>query len=129
MQDTPARPQRRWRNRDVLREVDRGRAGWMWGLLLGFIAAAAPTGVYVHHQNECLKLDTEIRALQRDKVRLHELQLRLTDRRAVLASPATVEAWSLRRGMVRPTPEQVIVVRTAPPERNDLLARMPSTRD
>ena len=120
-------PHRRWSNRDVLREVDHGRAGWMWGLLLGLVVAAAPTGVYQHQQNECLKLDSEIQALQREKVRLHELQRRLTEQRAALESPAAVEHWSRQSGMVPPHPDQLVVVRPAPSERGNLVARMPST--
>lgn len=120
---------RRWSNRDVLREVDRGRAGWMWGLLLGLVVAAAPTGVYQHHQNECLKLDSEIEALQRQKVKLHELERRLTEQRAALASPAAVETWSRRSGMVPPSPDQVVIVRPRPQENGELVARMPSKSD
>ena len=116
------RPPRRWRNRELQREVDRGHAGWMWGLLAGVIAAAIPTGFYLHHQNECLKLDSEIKVLQIERVRLHERHRRLSEEQATLASPARTEAWSLDNGMVRPSPEQVVVVRPARSEQGELLA-------
>jgi cell division protein FtsL len=115
---------RRWSNREVRREVDRNRTLWLWGLLLGLVVAAAPTAVYLHHQNLCLELGYEINALRKERSELQERQRRLLAQRAALESPTSIESWGLeRRGLVHPSPQQVVVIRRAVPQRTDLLAR------
>ena len=124
MQPAPRNSHRRWSNREVRREVDRHRALWLWGLLLGLVTAAAPAAVHLHHQNACLKLSYEIHALREERDELQEQHRRLSAERAALESPVAIEDWGLkRRGMVHPLPEQVVVVRQAVPQRTDLLAR------
>ena len=128
MQPPQGNSHRQWSNRDVRREVDRYRALWLWGLLLGLVTAAAPAAVHLHHQNRCLQLSYEINALQDERKELQEQHRRLSARRAALESPATIEEWGLERhGMVHPLPEQVVVVRQTVPQRTDLLARRMAT--
>jgi len=123
MRPTPTRPDRRWSNRDVRREVDRHRALWLWGLLLGLVVAAAPTAVHLHQQNLCLELGYEINELRKMERELLEQHRRLLEERAALEAPAVVEEWSLdRRGMVHPSQDQVVVVRRAVPRQADLVA-------
>jgi len=124
MQGPVQQSDRGWSNRDVRRQVDRHRALWLWGLLLGLVVAAIPTAFHLHHQNLCLKLSYEINALRHERAVLLEQQRRLLEQRATLESPASVEAWSIeRRGMVRPSPGQVVVVRRTVSGREDLVAR------
>jgi len=124
MQSPQHNSHRRWSNRDVRRVVDRHRAAWLWGLLLGLVMAATPAAVHLHHQNRCLQLSYEIHALRAERDALTEQQRRLSAQRALLEAPGVIEDWGLeRRGMVHPLPEQVVVVRQSVPQRTDLLAR------
>jgi hypothetical protein len=124
MQSPSQNSGRRWSNRDVRRQVDRHRAFWLWGLLLSLAVAAGPAAFHLYQQNLCVKLGYEINALRSEEAALLEQNRRLLEQQATLEAPASIEDWSLdRRGMVRPAPEQVIVVRRAVPGRDDLLAQ------
>jgi cell division protein FtsL len=124
MQQSSMGDGRRWSNREVRREVDRHRALWLWGLLLGLVIAAAPTAVHLHHQNLCLELRYEINALRQERSELQERQRRLLAQRAALESPASIERWGReRRGLVHPSPQQVVVIRRAVPQRTDLVVQ------
>jgi hypothetical protein len=122
MHEQRSNPHRRWSNRDVLREVDRHRTRWMWGLLLGLVLAATPVAVYIHHQNACLRLSYEIIELKSERTRLLEEERRLKARLAALESLASIEEWSRGRGLVHPSPEQVVVVRRVDPEASEPVA-------
>jgi cell division protein FtsL len=124
MQSPPHHSERRWSNRDVRRQVDRHRAFWLWGLLLGLAIAAIPTAIHLYQQNLCVRLGYEINALRSEQALLLEQHRRLLEQQATLEAPASVEAWGMdRRGMVRPSPDQVVVVRRTVPGRGDLLAQ------
>ena len=119
---------RRWTNRTVTREVDHHRARWLWGLLLGFVLASAPSAAYLLQQNECLRMSYEVNRLRTEQERLIELQRRLGMRRDMLESLESIEAWAVRRhGLAHPVPGQVIVVRETTPQRSDLVAAIEET--
>lgn len=107
---------RRWANHHVAREVDRDRVRWLWGVFAVMVLAAAPFAVYLLWQNECLGLAYEANALREEREQLIEEENRLRMQRATLESLDRIESWAVtRHGMVRPAPEQVNVVRRAPP--------------
>ena len=112
MRDFVTSEQRHWVNGPVTREVDHDRARWLWGAFAALILAAAPFAAYLLEQNECLKLSYEASALKQHREELMERERRLRMRQAALESLAEIETWAMeRRGMVRPTPEQIVVVR------------------
>jgi cell division protein FtsL len=123
---SPAGPQqgRRWHNRPIVRERDARVELWIWSMLLGLAVAVVPAGVYMVHQNECLRTAYEVNELQRESERLIEEARRLRMERARLSALPRIESWALRKGgLVRPEPAAVRVV--ARPARSpvDLMAR------
>jgi cell division protein FtsL len=124
MQDYAAPVHRRWVNRAVAREVDRDRARWLRGVFVAMLLAAAPFAAYLLEQNECLRLSYEASALRQERERLLEQERRLRMERAARESLAKIEAWAMRqRGLVHPSPEQVVVVRRPASEVGDVRAR------
>jgi hypothetical protein len=116
MRDVLVPQGRRWVNRDVAREVDRERVRRLWGAILGLVLAAAPFAAYLFEQNECLRRSYEVSGLRAEHDRLVEAERRLRMERATLESFEAIERWALdRRGLVHPSPEQIVVVRRAPP--------------
>lgn len=116
MQDHVASVHRRWVNRAVAREVDRDRARWLRGAFVAMLLAAAPFAAYLLEQNECLRLSYEASALRQEREQLLERERRLRMERAARESLEKIEAWALRRrGLVHPSPEQVVVVRRPVP--------------
>jgi cell division protein FtsL len=112
MQDNVAPAHRRWVNRAIAREVDHDRARWLWGVFVAMLLAAAPFAAYLLEQNECLRLSYEVSALRQQHDELAEQDRRLRMQRARLESLEKIESWAVqRRGLVHPSPEQVIVVR------------------
>lgn len=102
---------RRWTNRDVAREVDRDRVRWLCVLFVVMILAAAPFAAYLLEQNECLRLSYEASALRQKREELMERERRLRMERAALESLSRIESWAAgQRGLVHPSPEQVVVV-------------------
>jgi cell division protein FtsL len=116
MQDYVAPHQRRWANREIAREVDHERARWLWGVFVAMLLAAAPFAAYLLEQNECLRLSYKASALRQQREQLLEQERRLRMQRASLESLDKIESWAVgRHGLVHPSPEQVVVVRRAPP--------------
>lgn len=115
MQEHAGPTYRRWTNRAVAREVDRERARWIWGLFVSLLLAAAPFAAYLLEQNECLRLSYKASALRQERAQLVEQQRRLRMQRASLQSLDRIEDWAVKkRGLVHPSPEQVIVVQSSP---------------
>ncbi len=103
---------RRWANRSVAREVDHDRVRWMWGVFVAMLLAAAPFAAYMLEQNECLRLSYRASGLRQEREELTEQERRLRMGRASLESLEKIEAWAVKqRGLIRPTPEQVRIVR------------------
>ena len=123
MRERAAPGLRRWANRSVAREVDRDRARWLWGLFVSMLLGVAPFAVYLLEKNECLRLSYEVSALRQQNDELIEQQRRLRMLRSDLEALTEIETWAIRRhGLIRPAPEQLVVVRRAPPEREELQA-------
>ncbi len=117
---------RRWENRTVVREVDRHRARWYWGIFLGLALAVAPGAIYVSEQNRCVKLQYHARELRKDYDALLETERRLSARRTELETLAGIETWAIeRRGLERPPRERKIVVRRSTAGTEGVLARGP----
>ncbi len=117
MRERAAPAQRRWVNRSVAREVDRDRARWLWGLFVAMLLGVAPFAAYLLEKNECLRLSYEASALRQLNDQLLERERRLRMQRIDLQSLPEIEVWATQRhGLVRPSPQQLVVVRRAPPE-------------
>ena len=123
MHDQVAPVHRRWVNRAVAREVDRDRARWLRGVFVAMLLAAAPFAAYLLEQNECLRLSYEAGALRQRHEQLLERERRLRMERAARESLEKIEAWAVRqRGLVHPSPEQVVVVRRPAPGAGEVRA-------
>jgi hypothetical protein len=123
MRERAAPGLRRWVNRSVAREVDRDRARWLWGLFVAMLLGVAPFAAYLLEKNECLRLSYEASALRQVNDRLIEQQRRLRMQRSDLESLPEIETWAVQRhGLVRPSPQQLVVVRRAPPEPGEFRA-------
>ncbi len=120
---------RRWTNRQVVREVDHQRGRLAWCLLLGIALAVVPSAACLLQQNECLKLTYQIAALRTEQERLLEQQRRLRAEIASRQSLDSIEEWAGRNGLIRPSSHEAVVVRHASSERVELLAqRAPGAR-
>ncbi len=106
----PAPPPRRWANRDVARVLDRHGRRWLWRLVAAVLLVSAPGVGWQLAQNECLRLGYAASALREQGERLEEEARRLRARREELRSLESIEGWAARNGLVRPSPEQVVVV-------------------
>ena len=82
----------------------------MWATLALLIAAAAPTGLYLHEQNSCLQLSYEIEEVKKQREKLTEGQRRLEVERASVASMTRIERWATQQRLARPESEQIVVV-------------------
>ena len=123
MRDRAAPGMRQWVNRAVAQEVDQDRARWLWGLFVAMLLGVAPFAAYLLEKNECLRLSYEVSALRQVNDELIEQQRRLRMRRSDLESLPEIETWAMQRhGLVRPLPQQLVVVRRAPPEREEFRA-------
>jgi hypothetical protein len=102
---------RRWTNHVIVREVDKHRTRWLWGMFAAFLLASAPFGAYLLEQNTCLSLSIRAVKLQEDLDRLDEEAHRLSMDYNRMTSLHRIEPWALKeRGLVRPTAGQSIVV-------------------
>ena len=123
MRERAAAGQQRWVNRSVAREVDRDRARWLWGLFVAMLLGVAPFAAYLLEKNECLRLSYEASGLRQMNDQLIEQERRLRMQRSDLGSLPEIEVWATeRRGLVRPAPQQLVVVRRAPPEPDEFRA-------
>ena len=122
MRRIPPHTHRRWSNRDVAREVDHGGRRWLWGMVLGVVVASTPLAMWQLQQNECLRLSYEAAELRAEQERLGEEERRLRARREKLRSLDSIEKWAAASGLVRPSPEQIVVVRDAPSAPDEWLA-------
>jgi hypothetical protein len=114
---------RRWENRPIEREYDRGRARSLRGVVLGLVVAFAPVAAYLFQQNECLELNYAVDGLRREQDRLLELERRLSLRKADLESLEQIENWALRKhGLTRPAHDQVVVLHNTPTRPGHLVA-------
>ena len=112
MSPSDMRPERRWSNRAVEREIDPHWARRLVLLIGAVILAAAPASFYLLQQSECLRLSYEANARRAELERLVESERRLSARLSALESLDRIEMWATRQGeLVRPEPGDVIVVR------------------
>lgn len=103
---------RRWRNIPVVRELDRTRARWIWTLLIAVIVAVTPFTVYVVQIMRYIETGYAFEELRGRQERLLEEERRLRIDRAELAALPVVErSATTRLGLVRPSPDRVIVLR------------------
>jgi cell division protein FtsL len=129
MQRTEFSADRRWQNRAVHREVDAKQVRRMWKLVLAILVAFTPTAAYLVQINESVKVDYQVSRLRAEAERLREQKRRLHLERARLQSLARIEDWATRgRGLVRPGPHRVMVVRGTSEERGGLMAASPRGR-
>jgi len=102
---------RRWSNQAIVREVDKDRARWLWGMFAAFLLASAPFGAYLLQQNACLSLSIKAVELQEELKRLDEEGRLLSMDVKRKASLHRIEPWALgERGLVRPEAGKSIVV-------------------
>jgi cell division protein FtsL len=126
MRESGESMQRRWRNRPVQREIDDRRVRRMGRIVLSLVVAAAPTAIYLLQQNETLKVVYELNSLRSEQERLSKEERRLNLERARLESLARIGSWAARKqGLVRPEPEDVVVVRAEEAEAAELVASAP----
>ncbi len=117
---------RRWENRTVVREVDRHRARWYWGIFVGLALAVAPGAIYVSEQNRYVKFEYDALKLTKEHDALLETERRLSARRTELENLTGIETWAIeRRGLERPPRERKIVVRRSTTGTEGVLARGP----
>ena len=100
----PSKPtHRRWSNQAIVREVDRDRTRWMWGMFAAFLLASAPFGAYLLQQNACLSLSIHAAELQEKLDQLEDQSHRLSVEVNRKASLHLIEPWALDEGgLVRP---------------------------
>jgi len=116
--------QKRWRNRPIVRQRDARVELWIWSMLLGLAVAVVPSGIYMLHQNECLRTAYEVNELQGESERLLEEARRMRLERARLSALPRIEMWAMREGgLVRPEPASVRVVARPVERAVDLVAR------
>jgi len=123
-----APPERRWRNRPLVRERDEQRVRWLWRMLAALVAALAPAGTFLLQSNECLQISYSVNTLRDEHEMLVKQERRLRFERARLESLPRIESWAVRKhGLTRPAPEKVVVVSgPATPDEGDLMARAPA---
>ena len=122
MQEFAVPSHRRWLNGSVAQEVDRDRARWLWGLFVVVLLGVAPFAAYLLEKNECLRLSYEASDLRQYNEQLIEQERRLRMRRGNLESLSEIERWAIRDGLIHPSPQQVVVVRRAEPEPEEVRA-------
>ena len=123
MRERATAGQRRWANGAVAQEVDRDRARWLWGLFVAMLLGVAPFAAYLLEKNECLRLSYEANTLRRQNDQLIEQERRFRMRRSELESLSQIEFWAVHdRGLVRPAPGQLVVVRRPSPEPHEVQA-------
>ena len=114
---------RRWENRPIEREQDRGGARSLRSVVLGLVIAFSPAAAYLFQQNECLELTYSVDGLRREQDRLAELERRLSLRKADLESLDQIERWALRQhGLAPPATDQVVVLDDSPSRPGHLVA-------
>lgn len=119
-------PARRWRNVTVTRERDGYRTRWMWGLLLGVLAAAAPLAIYLVQQMEHVQVRYRTETLRAERDRLVETERRLRATAAMLEAPERVERQAVRGlGLAHPASSRRVVVGKTGPGRGSLAPRAP----
>lgn len=107
---------RRWRNRDLVRERDRHRTRGWWSWILGLVLAVLPAALYLVEQGRCTQLAYRSDALRTELEELVETERRLRVERARLETLSAIEEWAQKRhGMLRPEAEQVVIVSFSPP--------------
>lgn len=119
------RPERRWKNRPLVRERDAQRARRLWVTLALFVAALAPAGIYLYEQNCCLQLSYEIESIDRQREDLDELERRLEVRHASAASMQSIERWAARKNFERPAAKNIVVVPYEDAVGDTMVARVP----
>ncbi len=118
---------RRWRNRPLVREQDSHRVRGSWRILLGILAAIAPAGMFLLCSNDCLKVSYSVSAHQHEYEQLLKEEQLLKVERATLSSLPRIEAWAVDEGLVKPQPDQRLVVRRTTRLAGRLVARAPVT--
>lgn len=120
-----AAPPRRWKNATLVRERDDRRVRWLWGWLLGIVAAFAPIAVYLLQQMEYVQVRYRIEALRAEQDRLSEEERRLRVERATLEALPRVDARATTElGLVHPPRQHVVVIRQRSTGQGSLPARV-----
>ncbi len=119
------RTERRWKNRQLVRERDVQRARRLWVTLALVVVALAPAGLYLYEQNCCLQLSYEIESIDRQREDLDELERRLEVRHAGVASMQSIERWAARQNLERPAQEEIVVLSYQDATGDTMLARVP----
>lgn len=115
-----------WRNITVLREHDHRGTRWLFGVVAGIVVALSPFVFYLLRQIDYVHVRYQIEELRAQNDRLIEAERRLRMEQATLESLPRVEERAERElGLVRPTPERVVVIRSIPP--GGQLVRAPDT--
>jgi cell division protein FtsL len=121
----PSEPHR-WRNVPLVRERDPRWSRWVWLLVLGAVAVAAPIAAYLVEKMQYVEVRYEIEAQRGRRERLQEVERRLRIERATLEALPRVEGRALDElGLVHPTPRQVVVIRSSVPGRGNAAPRAP----
>jgi hypothetical protein len=123
------RTERRWKNRQLVRERDVQRARRLWVTFALFVLALAPAGIYLYEQNSCLQLSYEIESIDRQREDLAELERRLEVRHAGVASMQSIERWAARKRLERPSEEEIVIVPFEDAVGDTMLARVPEGTD
>ncbi len=115
-----------WRNIAVLREHDHRGTRWLFGMVAGIVVALSPFVFYLLRQIDYVQVKYQIEELRTQNDRLVDTERRLRMEQATLESLPRVEERAVRDlGLVRPSPERVVVIRSVPP--GGKLVRAPDT--
>ena len=91
--------------------------------MVGIVVALAPVAVFVWLQMQYVDVRYQIENVQDAIDGLERAEHRLRSERARMSAPARVESSTGRLGLVRPEPDQVVMVEAGSPALEDLLAR------
>lgn len=119
------RNQRRWKNRELVRERDAQRARRLWLTLALVVGALLPAGFYLYEQNTFLQLSYEIESIEKDRENLAEAERRLEVRHADVASMQRIEHWATRQQFTRPSAEEIVVVPHEKANADTMMAQTP----
>jgi cell division protein FtsL len=105
-----------WRNLAVLREHDHRGTRWLFAVVAGIVVALSPFVFYLLRQIDYVHVRYQIEDLRGQNNKLIEAERRLRMEQATLESLPRVEERAVRDlGLVRPSPERVVVIRGIPP--------------
>ena len=115
-----------WRNIAVLREHDHRGTRWLFAVVAGIVVALSPFVFYLLRQIDYVHVRYQIEELRTQNDHLIEAERRLRMEQATLESLPRVEERAVSElGLVRPSPERVVVIRSIQP--GGKLVRAPDT--